>query len=259
MRSDERRRAIRELAARRPVGVEELSAHFGVSPSTVRRDLAELTADGRLVRTYGGAVASSAEQPLHDRERLALTQKAAIARAAERYVPAGATLALDAGTTVGTLARRLAARTGLTVVTNGLTSIDALADADGVRLIVLGGTVRHISLGMVGPVAERTMREVTVDAAFLGADGVVAGRGICEATAEQASLKRLMAEQATDVYVLADHTKLQNTTSHWWTPLDRPWTLITDDEATEDQLAPFHAHPRITVVTAATGAAQAPS
>ena len=252
MRSAERRRAIRELAARRPVGVEELSAHFGVSPSTVRRDLAELTADGELVRTYGGAVASSAEQPLHARERLALAQKAAIARVAERYVTGGATLALDAGTTVGGLARRLAASTGLTVVTNGLTSIDALADAEDVRLVVLGGTVRHISLGMVGPVAERTMRDVTVDAAFLGADGVDAERGVCEATAEQASLKRLMAEQATSVYVLADHSKLRNPASHWWTPLDRPWTLITDDEAGPEHLAPFRDHPEITVVVAST-------
>lgn len=62
-----------------------------------------------------------------------------------------------------------------------------------------------------------------------------------EGTPEQASLKRIMVENARDVYVVADSTKLGVESSHWWTALDRPWHLVTDDEATEQQLAPFRA------------------
>jgi DeoR/GlpR family transcriptional regulator of sugar metabolism len=41
-------------------GVEELSQTFGVTASTIRRDLALLTSEGRLTRTYGGAMALTA-------------------------------------------------------------------------------------------------------------------------------------------------------------------------------------------------------
>ena len=85
---------------------------------------------------------------------------------------------------------------------------------------------------------------------FLGADGVTADRGVCEGTAEQAALKRRMVDSAGEVVVLADATKLGNARSHYWTSLDRPWTLITDDGATDAQLAPFRAVTDVDVVVA---------
>ncbi|WP_395110677.1 DeoR/GlpR family DNA-binding transcription regulator [Actinomadura sp. SCN-SB] len=251
MKAEERRARIARILREQPVRVEELAGRFEVSPSTIRRDLATLSDEGAVVRTYGGALsAAPGEQSLHERERLALAQKAAIAKAAESRVRPGAVLLLDAGTTVGALAERLASWSGITVVTNGLTTLDALADSEGVELVSLGGAVRHVSLGMIGPIAEGALRGITADAVFLGADGVVAGRGVCEGTAEQASLKRLMVEQAREVFVLADASKLGRADSHWWTPLDRPWTLITDSGAAEDDLAPFRERDEVTVVVA---------
>ncbi|QKG26100.1 DeoR/GlpR family DNA-binding transcription regulator [Actinomadura verrucosospora] len=251
MKAEERREHIARLLREQPVRVEEMAEAFAVSPSTIRRDLQVLSDEGAVVRTYGGALsAAPGEQPLHERERLALAQKAAIAEAAEARVRPGAMLLLDAGTTVGALASRLASWTGITVVTNGLTALDALADSAGVELVALGGAVRHVSLGMIGPLAEGALRAITVDTVFLGADGVVAGRGVCEGTAEQASLKRLMVEQAREVCVLADASKLGRAESNWWTPLDRPWTLITDSGATEEQLAPFRARREVAVTVA---------
>lgn len=233
---------MRSILRSRPVGVDELAERYDVSLSTVRRDLATLSADGDVVRTYGGALAlapAPGEQSLREREHLALAQKAAIAREAERFVEPRRLLLLDAGTTVGALAARLAAYDGITVVTNGLTTIHALEDAPGVELVVLGGSVRHVSLGMVGPLPEAAMTGITADVAFLGADGVTADRGICEGTSEQAALKRAMVASAGTVVVLADASKLGNATSHYWTSLRRPWTLITDDRATDAQLVPF--------------------
>ena len=251
MKARDRRAEMRTLLRSRPVRVEELAERYAVSLSTIRRDLATLSAGGEAVRTYGGALAAApGEQSLHEREHLARAQKAAIAREAERFVLPGQLLVMDAGTTVGALAGRLASYQGITVVTNGLTTMHALEDAAGVELVVLGGLVRHVSLGMVGPLAETAMQGITADVAFLGADGVVADRGVCEGTSEQASLKRAMVEAASTVVVLADAAKLGNATSHYWTRLDRPWTLVTDDRATEQQLDPFRALPDADVVVA---------
>jgi DeoR family transcriptional regulator, fructose operon transcriptional repressor len=72
------------------------------------------------------------------------------------------------------------------------------------------------------------MRRMTADKVFLGADGVVAGRGLCEASLDQIALKTLMMEQAHEVFVLADTTKLSRTNQAMWTPLPARRTLITD-------------------------------
>lgn len=94
-----------------------------------------------------------------------------------------------------------------------------MGDAAGVGPV--GGQLRQVGLGFVGPHAERAMRRISASKVFLGTDGVVAGRGICEATDAQASLKELMVRQAEQVFVLADAKKLGRAASAAWTPLDR--------------------------------------
>jgi DeoR/GlpR family transcriptional regulator of sugar metabolism len=238
----DRRREIASVLSERPVSVEELAGRFRVSLSTIRRDLEHLAKAGQVLRTYGGArTANAGERSLQEREHIATRQKAAIGRLAATFVAPGSVNILDAGTTAGALASRLADRTGITVVTNGLTTTRLLENSDGIELIVIGGTLRHVSSGMVGPIAEQVMTSITADAAFLSADGVTAARGLSEGTAEQASLKRKMVDNAREIYVVADSTKLGLDTSHWWTPLERSWHLITDDQATEEQLEPFRA------------------
>jgi DeoR/GlpR family transcriptional regulator of sugar metabolism len=123
----------------------------------------------------------------------------------------------------------------------------ALAEAKNIEVILLGGTLRYISYGVVGPYAELVLRRITAKKTFVSADGVVAGRGLCEATAEQAALKALMLDQTKEVYILADSTKLGDSYSSFWTPFPETWTLITDSGATESQLAPFRASPGVRI------------
>lgn len=232
---------------------EALAEQLGISLSTVRRDLAVLAREGALLRTYGGAALPGPvqpEQPLTERLGERNAQKNAIAALAADHVQDGQTIILDAGSTVGTLANRLRDRKELRVVTSGLTSLQALSGLDGIDLVSLGGTLRPISLGFTGPLAEQAMRRITADSAFLGADGVVAGRGLCEASAEQTSLKELMIAQAETIYVLATSDKLGKAASRAWAPLDRPWTLVTDADASEAQLEPFRRLGTVTILIA---------
>lgn len=253
LKASQRREQIKRLTSVRGlVNVEQLAESFDVTPSTIRRDLSLLTERGGLARTYGGAIATGhdREASLGQRARMAPVQKEHIARLAATFVADGETVILDAGTTTGKLARRLRGRDGLTVVTNGLTTITELADAEGVNVICLGGDLRHISQGFVGPLAEFCLARLTADRAFLGADGLDARLGICEASPVQTRLKELMMDHARDVYVLADSSKLGGRPFDAWAPLDRPWTLITDTGASEEQLAPFRALNGVTVLLA---------
>lgn len=251
MRASERRQLIAEWAQSACVNVEDLSGRLGVSVSTIRRDLALLTRDGRLMRTYGGAIGSQQQEPsLHQRELAARSAKDAIGRVAAELVCPGETVLIDAGTTTGRLAHHLRGQSGTTVITSGLTTVNMLADTEDITVFILGGQLRHISQGIIGSFAESMLRHFTAARAFLGADGVVAGRGVCEAEPAQCALKEQMAQHADEVYVLADASKLGQAPFRSWAPLTMPWTLITDESATDEQLAPFRDAPGVSVLTA---------
>ncbi|MCP2168440.1 DeoR/GlpR family DNA-binding transcription regulator [Goodfellowiella coeruleoviolacea] len=251
LRADERRALIEQLVtANGTAHVEQLARSLNVTPSTIRRDLSLLTEQGKLARTYGGAMPAAhvAEASLGQRSGQAVPEKDRIARWAAGQVRDGDTVILDAGTTTGRLAHHLAERVDLTVITNGLTAITELAQADGVEVVALAGTLRHISQGFVGPLAELTLSRLTADRVFLGADGLDARLGICEASLLQTRLKELMIARGGEVFVLADHSKLGQAPFTAWAPVQRPWTLVTDGAATDAQLEPFRALPGAHVV-----------
>jgi DeoR family fructose operon transcriptional repressor len=254
MKRRNRHERILELLQTSELDIDRLAEMFEVSVATIRRDLGRLAEQGKITRTYGGAVLlpSGLERSLQERALIAKREKESIAEIAAAQVEEGDTLILDAGTTTGALARQLRRFRHLKVITNGFSVMLALAEAENIEVILLGGTLRYISYGVVGPYAELVLRRITADKTFVSADGVVAGRGLCEATAEQAALKALMLAQAREVYILADSTKLGDSYSSFWTPFPEKWTLLTDSSATEAQLTAFRAFPGIQIQIAET-------
>jgi DeoR/GlpR family transcriptional regulator of sugar metabolism len=254
MKASERHRIILDLILKGDANVEQLGGALGVSEATVRRDLTTLATQRRLVRTYGGATAligsHEPEASLDERKATQREQKEAIARAAAAHVRDGDTVLLDGGTTCAALARHLGSRVDLHVVTNNLLAVMTLANSPGVHLTLIGGDLRNSSMSTLGPLAELSLSRLSVDTAFLGADGVVAGFGLCEATAQQAHLKDCIIRRAAQVIVLADAEKLGRSRQQHWTPLERDWRLITSSIADEARLAPFRALNCVVVETA---------
>jgi DeoR family transcriptional regulator, fructose operon transcriptional repressor len=246
MKVEKRREAMLKAVLSGMNDVAALCEHFGMSEATVRRDLRALADERRIVRTYGGAASVGMHEPeesLDTRSASFREQKEAIGRAAARHVQDGDTIFLDGGTTTAALARCLAGRSGVHVVTNNLLAVSVLA-ASEVRVTLIGGDVRPSSMSTLGALAQAALARVSFDKAFLGADGVVAGRGLCEATAEQAYLKECIAGQAAEVFVLVTSNKLERASQQHWTPLEREWTLITDALADAGLVARFGARGR---------------
>ncbi len=144
----------------------------------------------------------------------------------------------------------LGARENQHVYTTNLLVVSALAGLPGIRVTLIGGDLRPLSMCTFGPLAQVALSRISVDKAFLSADGVVAGAGLCEASAEQAYLKECIVRQAAEIFVLADASKLGRAAQQHWTPLDRAWTLVTDDAATVGQLEPFQALKQVRVAVA---------
>jgi len=229
MKVSRRREAMVQAVLSGMTEVGVLCDHFGMSEVTVRRDLRALADEGLILRTYGGAASVSvhaAEESLEQRSHSFQAEKDAIGQAAAAHVAAGDTVFLDAGTTTAALAKVLAGRQNIKIITNNLLVVQALAGSH-VGVTLIGGDVRESSMSTFGPIAQLGLSRVTFDKAFLGADGVVAGRGLCEATVDQAFLKECIIRQAANVFVLVTSDKLNRDSQQHWTPVEKPWTLIT--------------------------------
>lgn len=235
-RSKERRTLLLEALSAGEVDVDDLARHFGVSASTVRRDLQRLSGENAVRRTYGGAILAerAPETTLDERLSVNGAEKRAIAQVAVGLIEDGETLILDAGSTVAAFGRSLRGRR-LRIVTNNLALLPFFAKEPGLELIVLGGSVRATSMSTVGPLAVEALRRITADRVIMSADGVVAGRGLCEASLDQVALKSLMMEQARDVVVLADAGKIGRAEQPAWAALPSRWTLVTDASVSDDQ------------------------
>lgn len=223
------------------VEVETIAAELDVSRETIRRDLTVLAGQGLVQRTRGGATApggSLTELDLTVRSNEHQQAKAAIARyVASQLIEDGTSVALDTGTTTVEIARALRGRK-VTVVTPSLPVINELAGTE-TAVLVIGGLLRGRSLGMVGPVADQTARQFHCDQAFISGPAIHPDLGLMDTDLDGVAVKRSLLEQASEVYAVMDHTKLDRTAFTTVCPLDALNGLITDEGADRGNLREY--------------------
>jgi len=251
--AEERRRRIMEALGRRGiVGVAVLSQALGCSEATLRRDLQRLEEENLLRRTHGGAmlVGDNAEVELFplDKATLQVVEKRAIADAAARLVAPGEVVALNGGTTTQEIARRIREIANLRVVTNSIGVAAELAGAPDLEVTLTGGTLRG-SLELSGPLAEQSLRNVYVDTAFIGVDGLTVQHGLTTYSQAEASINRIMIGQARRVIAVADHTKIGRVMMALIAPARDMAALVTDAAASRDHLDELRAAGIEVVVT----------
>lgn len=232
MLGEERRKIIlRELSSRGAITVTGLRQTLGYSETTLRRDLQRMARAGLLRRSHGGAVIDAADDPaepsLSAKAVLYGAEKEAIGAAAARLVGAGDIIALNGGTTTVQVARALRAVTGLYVVTNSIGVATELAGLPGLQITVTGGALRG-SGELTGPLAEQSLKDLYVQTAFLGVDGLTVRHGLTTYNATEAHTNRAIIARAERVIVVADHTKIGRVTTALIAPCTAISMLITD-------------------------------
>lgn len=238
---DRRTRLLELLADRGRLDVDEAAHALDVSPATIRRDLDELARQQLLQRTRGGAVSAEVayDLPLRYKAARAAAEKQRIAAAAAALAEPGMAVGLNGGTTTTEVARELAARQGLTVVTNAVNIAAELTVRPTIKIVMTGGVARPNSYELIGPLAAATLDGLWLDLAILGVDALDASFGAAAEHEGEAAVNRLMAERSARVAVVADASKLGTRAFARICPLARITTLITDSTADEARLAPF--------------------
>jgi len=198
-------------ACHAPSGPIRGASEFGVSKMTVRRDLDALAAEGRVIRTHGGAASGGGvvfEFRFLERAKQNQSGKDEIAGG---LVADGNTVILDSSTTTLALARKLRDFRELTVITTSLPIASELQYCDGVELILLGGKLRRDSPDLSGALTLQGPEGVHADVAFLGCDAID-GTGVAyNQSVDVAHLISAMAKAANRVFFVADSSKIGHT------------------------------------------------
>lgn len=251
VRRPERLTAILDhLAEQGRVEVSALADRFAVSDATVRRDLQALSRNQLIMRTHGGAmpVDADTEVPAQVKAVLRRTEKKRIGRAAADLVPDGAVVGMTGGSTTLEVARALAGRRGITIVTNAINVAAELADHDGVRMIVIGGIIRP-SLELVGPAAEAMLSNYHLDVAFIGVDGLTAEEGCTTYDEMEAQTDRAFLRRSDSRIVVSDSSKIGKVTFARIIHLAEIDQIVTDCEVDDHQRGRLEdAGPKLLVV-----------
>lgn len=214
MFAGERRKQMEQyILGRGSVSVQELKELYGVSEVTVRKDLDELSGNGLIFRTHGGAMIkyqSKQDLRFSDLTVLYPDEKKAIARRSLEFIEDGDSIIFDASTTVLELALMLneSSLEDITVITSSVKVSEVLI-RDGINVVLLGGNVNKKMASVYGPLTEAQLRLLNVDKCFIGVNGVDIEYGISVGGFSEAALKNAMRQSAKMFFVLTDHSKFQ--------------------------------------------------
>ncbi len=240
---EERQQGILQLVrSRGSVKVEDLSEIFQASPMTIRRDLSNLEEKKLLMRAHGEALSmQNARKLIPENEWISYCREC-VSRYAARFIDDEDTLFIN-GSVTALDVLRFTEDKKVTVYTNNCHAFN-MDCAQGVSLRFTGGEVR--SNVMVGEYVLRNLLSLKADKTFMGCAAIYDdGEFRYDIPTEIAINEIMVTRTKKDIYILADHSKLQKreskNNSYGSCSYDFPVTVITDDKADREILEKLEA------------------
>ena len=188
------------------VSVGALARDLGLSEVTIRGDLRDLEDKGWINRKRGGATAAM-HRLILERQRVFPERKNAIAKAAAKLVRDGDVIMIEAGTTTALIARYLAEKHDVHIVTNSTLVFSYARMYPNLQITMTGGEFRRSTESTVGPIALETIGRLNVRLAFVGTDGFSVERGMTTHLIEGAEIVKAMKARAQTTVLVADSGK----------------------------------------------------
>lgn len=92
-------------------------------------------------------------------------------------------------------------------MTNSLSTFSLLEAREGCDLCFVGGMCRRRTAAFVGPTAEDALRALSIDAAFIGANGILDG-DVSTSKMDEGRIQQLAFSKADTRYLIADSSKI---------------------------------------------------
>jgi DeoR/GlpR family transcriptional regulator of sugar metabolism len=234
-RRHRQQRIAEQVLEQGSITVDALVRDLKVSRMTVHRELDELERQGILRKIRGGATAERSrvfESDVQFRLRTALREKQALADYALTLLEPGQVVLLDSSTTVLPMARRLAERAPLTVITHSLAVMRAVSQVEGLRLIAVGGEYLAHYDAFVGLHCERAIGELRADLCVLSPSAVCGGDAL-HAEPQIVAMHQAALRVSQRRVLLADGSKVGKAALHRVAPLADFDIVAVDDGAPE--------------------------
>lgn len=209
----------------------EVCSLFSISIATARRDFETLAEAGRVRRVHGGVVPvhqAPPEAPILQRQLQQDNEKRRIGRLTSQLIQDGETIILTGGTTTLEVAKHLRDHKQLTIITNSLLIMNALADAPQPTIIMLGGVFRPSEMSFIGHLTEQAIAELRADKVIMGIRAVDMEYGLTNDHVSETTTDRALMRAAREVIVVADHTKFGVVSTAFVAPLNAVNTIVTD-------------------------------
>ena len=96
--------------------------------------------------------------------------------------------------------------------------------------------MRHSELSLIGHYAQTTLENLRVDKVIMGIRGIHPEQGLTSDYPEDLKLDRTIMKMSSQVYIVADYTKLGFVSNSLTAPITEINTLITDSQANKNHV-----------------------
>lgn len=207
---------------------QDLVERFGISRDTARRDIVKLTEAGQVVRTHGGIACPDFRIQVDNYQTRMMQNmegKKRIGKEAAKMLPREGNLFFDVSTHMQFVCSQVSSATK--VYTHSIDNVEFMAKMSSSKIHCLGGTFHRENRFFYGYDVWKTLSNMRFDTALLGV-AAMGEDGIYFEDEEDAQIKRLAAERAESVIVMADYSKFQRVSKFRAIGFDKIDRIITD-------------------------------
>ena len=225
------RRVLSLLESSPNMRVNELADKLSVTAETIRRDLDELSSNGVVDRTYGGAMLKTSQEPVVNiRHSLLVKEREAMARASVKCLQDAKIIMMGSGATTTHVARRIAIEmNGIIVITHSFGVATVLSLNPTISVMMAPGIYHATEGAMHGSQTLRYLDDFQVDWAITGASGLTP-QGASDALIDAGDVYSCMVKHASRTMIVADHSKFDKVFAARfakWSDID---TLVSDEQ-----------------------------
>ena len=212
MRKNERQSFIlHEINLHNKVLALDLSKQINVSDDTIRRDLHELSKEGKIIKIHGGALSPSFHNSHASLKNIyAYNQKKLIAQKAVSIIKNGMFILTSGGTTIIEMAKALPPELHATFISGSIPALSEYILHPNLEVIAIGDKVSKNSMITVGSEAIARIKDLKVDLCFLGVNAINLQTGVSDNDWEIAQIKKAMIDSSAKLICLTISEKLNS-------------------------------------------------
>lgn len=218
----------------------DLSKQIKVSDDTIRRDIQQLSDEGKVIKFHGGALSPSFHNNnASSKDVYAYHQKKMIAQKAISLIKDGMVVLTSGGTTIIEMAKSLPHELHATFISGSIPALTEYVLHPNIEVIAIGDKISKDSKITVGSDAISRIKELKVDICILGISAINLENGVSDNDWEIVQIKKAMVEAAKRLVCLTISEKINSQQPFQVCDSKKIDTLITELSPNDPLMIPY--------------------